>query len=311
MVLTPDHWHAMISLAAIKNGKDVYCQKPITLTIAEGRLLSDACKQYGAIFQVGSQQRSETAFRKAAEIVRNGWIGEIETVYARLGSFAPPTSLEEQPVPTHLDYDRWLGPTPYYPYNAERVKGNYGGGWRRFWEYGSRKNGDWGAHHFDIVQWALGMDESGPELFVPKGYDGGTHQIHSYADGPKVIRYGDGKGFMIRFIGEEGEVRVSRGDKFETDPAPLKDIVLKPSDTRLYDSSDHRKDWLNSIKTRKQPICSVEVGHRTATICHLSGIAEKLGRPVRLDPNKEQIIGDPVASRMMSRPRRGPYTLPI
>ncbi len=310
-VTTPDHWHAAIAIEAMRNGKDVYVEKPMTLTIEEGKAMRAAAARYGRVLQVGSQQRSNKSFRKAAELVRNGYIGKVHTIVCGLGGFPQPTQFAEEAVPEGFDYDRWLGQAPWEPYNAERVKGSYGGGWRRFWEYGSRKNGDWGAHHFDIVQWALGMDESGPELFVPKGYDGGTHQIHSYADGPKVIRDGDGKGFMIRFIGEEGEVRVSRGDKFETDPAPLKDIVLKPSDTRLYDSSDHRKDWLNSIKTRKQPICSVEVGHRTATICHLSGIAEKLGRPVRWDPNKEQIIGDPVASRMMSRPRRGPYTLPI
>jgi predicted dehydrogenase len=159
-VVTPDHWHAMCSLAAIKTGKHVYCQKPMTLTIAEGRMMSDACKQYGVVFQVGSQQRSERAFRKACEIVRNGWIGKVHTIYARLGQFAPPATLPEQPVPEGFDYDRWLGPTPWYPYNQERVKGDYGGGWRRFWEYGSRKNGDWGAHHFDIIQWALGMDDS-------------------------------------------------------------------------------------------------------------------------------------------------------
>jgi hypothetical protein len=309
-VCTPDHWHAAIAIDAMRHGKDVYVEKPMTLTIEEGKAMRAAAERYGRIVQVGSQQRSNVSFRKAAELVLNGYIGKVHTVICGLGEFPPATQFTEEPVPAGFDYDRWLGPTPWEPYNAERVKGNYGGGWRRFWEYGSRKNGDWGAHHFDIVQWALGMDESGPEMFVPKGFDG-DHQYHSYAKGPKVIRDGDGKGAMIRFIGENGEVRVSRGDKFDTTPAALKNLVLKSGDKRLYVSGEHRADWLNAIKTRQQPICHVGIGHRTATICQLSGIAERLGRPVKWDPATEQIIGDPVASLMMDNPRRAPYSLPV
>jgi predicted dehydrogenase len=310
MVLTPDHWHAMISLAAIKNGKDVYCQKPMTLTIAEGRLLSDACKRYGAIFQVGSQQRSESAFRRAAEIVRNGWIGEIQEVYARLGSFPPPTSLEEQPIPNYLDYDRWLGPTPWYPYNEERVKGNYGGGWRRFWEYGSRKNGDWGAHHFDIIQWALGMDDSGPVKFVPKGFDGHQYQTHYYANGTKVLRdHPTTDDQMIEFVGTRGRVQVSRGDRLGASPETLKTDVIGPGGIHLYESYGHEENWLDCIRSRKQPICTAEIGHRTATICHLSGIAERLGRTIHWDPAKEEILNDAEAARWFDRPRRAPYVL--
>ncbi len=141
VVATPDHWHAMISLAAMKSGEDVYVQKPMTLTIREGRLMSDAATQYGAILQVGSQQRSERAFRKACEIVRNGWIGKVHTIYTQLGEFPAPQTLPEEAIPEGFDYDRWLGPTPWYPYNKKRVEGNYGVGWRCFWEYGSRKNG--------------------------------------------------------------------------------------------------------------------------------------------------------------------------
>ena len=310
-VTTPDHWHAAISIEAMRNGKDVYVEKPMTLTIEEGKAMRVARERYGRVLQVGSQQRSEAAFRRGAELVRNGYIGKVHTVICKLGDFPPATQFAAETVPDFLDYDRWLGPAPWEPYNEQRIKGNYSGGWRMFWEYGSRKNGDWGAHHFDIVQWALGMDESGPELFVPKGYEGASHQSHSYADGPKVIRDGDAKGAMIRFIGENGEVRVGRDDQLETDPTSLKNVVLKSNDIRLYDSKDHRMDWLNSIKTRQQPICHVGIGHRTATICHLSGIAERLGRPVRWDPVAEQIINDPVATRMMDRPRRAPYSLPI
>lgn len=310
MVVTPDHWHTMISLAAMKSGKDVYVQKPLTLTIREGRLMSDVVRQYGAILQVGSQQRSERAFRKACEIVRNGWIGKVHTIYTQLGEFPPPQTLPEEPIPDGFDYDRWLGPTPWYPYNKKRVEGNYGGGWRCFWEYGSRKNGDWGAHHFDIIQWALGMDNSGPVEFIPKGYQGAEYQSHVYANGTKVWKNHPVKnGEMIQFIGESGEVLVSRGDRLETTPATLKDRPLAPADIHLYESYDHEGNWLDCIKTRKQPICPAEIGHRTATVCHLNGIAERLGRPIKWDPVKEEIIGDASASRWLDRPRRTPYVM--
>jgi predicted dehydrogenase len=307
-ICTPDHWHALTSLAAIKSGKDVYCQKPMTLTIREGRLMSDACKQYGTIFQVGSQQRSEWAFRKACEIVRNGWIGKIQTIYTSLGQFAPPMTLPEEPIPDGFDYDRWLGPTPWYPYNSERVKGDFGGGWRRFWEYGSRKNGDWGAHHFDIIQWALGMDDSGPVKFVPKGWNGTQYQTHYYANGISVLRnHPVTGGHMIQFIGTEGEVMVSRNGRIDTKPAELAMAPLLPNNIHLYESNDHEGNWLDCIRTRKKTICDVEIGHRTATICQLNGIAERLGRPINWDPVNEKILNDPEAERWFDRPHRAPY----
>ena len=309
-VVTPDHWHASISLAAIKSGKDVYVQKPMTLTIREGRWMSDAAKQYGAILQVGSQQRSERAFRKACEIVRNGWIGKVHTIYTQLGEFPPPQTLPEEPIPDGFDYDRWLGPTPWYPYNRRRVEGNYGGGWRCFWDYGSRKNGDWGAHHFDIIQWALGMDHSGPVEFLPKGHDGAQYQSHIYADGTRVWKNHPVKnGQMIQFIGDAGEVLVSRDDRLETTPAELKNRPLVPTDVHLYASNNHEGNWLDCIRTRKQPICPAEIGHRTATICHLNGIAERLNRRIKWDPAKEQILDDPEAARWLDRPRRTPYVV--
>lgn len=315
LIATPDHWHAAISLAAIKAGKDVFCEKPMTLTIREGRLVSDACKQYGTIYQVGSQQRSEWAFRTACEIVRNGWIGKVRTCYASLGQFAEPATLAEQPIPEGFDYDRWLGPTPWYPYNERRVEGNFGGGWRCFWEYGSRKNGDWGAHHFDIIQWALGMDDSGPVKFIPKGWEGTSHQTHIYADGATVLRDypthnpANPGNRMIQFVGEKGEVFVSRNEMLDTVPAGLARTPLAPSDVHLYESRSHLGNWIDCIRSRKQPICHAEIGHRTATICQLNGIAQRLGRPVEWDPVQEQILNDPEAARWCDRPRRAPYVL--
>ncbi|MCX6904718.1 MAG: Gfo/Idh/MocA family oxidoreductase [Verrucomicrobia bacterium] len=300
VVVTPDHWHAPISLAAMRSGKDVYVQKPMTLTIREGRLMSDTARQYGAILQVGSQQRSERAFRKASEFVRNGYIGKVHTIYASLGEFPPPQTLPEEPIPDGFDYDRWLGPTPWYPYNHHRVEGNYGGGWRCFWDYGSRKNGDWGAHHFDIIQWALGMDDSGPVEFIPKGYQGNEYQTHIYRGGAKVLKnHPDMKGHMIRFIGEKGEVLVSRGDQLDTTPVALKTHPLGPNDIHLYESNQHEDNWIQSVKTRRPNICPPEIGHRTATICHLSGIAERLKRPLKWNPDKEEIIGDVEATPLL------------
>ena len=311
-VTTPDHWHAAIALAAMKAGKDVYVEKPMTLTIEEGKALAAAEKKYGRIVQVGSQQRSSIHFRIAVNLVRNGMIGDIKEIYCRLGGFPQPPEKEEiVPVPEGFDYDRWLGPTPFFEHSENRVKGNYGGGWRCYWEYGSRKFGDWGAHHFDIVQWALGRDETGPVEFIPKDFEGAESHHHRYADGITVWR--DKKPdneHMIRFIGTEGEVLVSRG-KIETSPAELVRHKFGPNDPQVYESKDHRGNFIESILSRKPTICPASVGHRTATICQLSAIAQRLGRPLKWDPKTEQIVGDKEASAMQDRPRRKGYEMPV
>lgn len=310
-VATPDHWHVPIALDAVRSGKDVYVEKPMSLTVREGRILSNAVRRHGAVLQVGSQQRSSDDFPQAAEIVRNGWIGNVHTVYAALGRFPAGQVLPEQSVPEGFDYDRWLGPTPWYPFNAQRVDGNYQGGWRCFWEYGARKNGDWGAHHYDIIQWALGMDDSGPEFFFPKGYDDSGCQGFKYKNGPTVYRDFPKRkyGMMIEFHGEHGSIGVSRAGKFMTDPAGLMRRRVKPAEVSLQPMESHHENFLHAIRTRKQPVAHVEVGHRTATICHLSAISERLNRPIRWDPANEQIVGDDLASRWLDRPRRAPYTL--
>jgi predicted dehydrogenase len=309
-VITPDHWHVPISLDAIRSGKDVYVEKPMSLTIREGRILSDTARRHGAILQVGSQQRSDASFGKAVEMVRNGWIGKVHTIYARLGRFPDGVVLPGQPVPEGFDYDRWLGPTPWYPYNANRVKGNYGGGWRSYWEYGARKNGDWGAHHYDIIQWALGMDHSGPEFFFPIGYNGSEHQGYKYSNGPTIYRDHPGKfGSMIEFYGDKGSIGVGRGGDLKTKPTELKNAPLAPTEVHLGATESHHQNFFNAIRTRKRTIADVEIGHRTATICHLSAISERLKRPINWNPETEEIIGDAEASKWLDRPRRAPYTL--
>ena len=311
MIITPDHWHAAMAIAAMRAGKDVYVEKPMTLTIAEGKAMVEAQHRYGSIVQVGSQQRSEHAFRKAAEMVRSGWIGDIKEVHTRLGSFPPPTLGAPEPIPAGFNYDKWLGPTPYEPYTLNRVLGDYGGGWRSYWEYGSRKNGDWGAHHYDIAQWALGRDHTGPTYFMPKGYDGEPYQYHQYADGIKVIRdHPIDNGHMIRFIGTEGDIWVSRGGRLDTSRPELAKRPLGPNDVRLYHSTNHQQNWLECMRSRQTPICDAKVGHHTATICQVSGIAERLNRPIRWDPQAEAITDDPGASRWEDRPRRAGYALP-
>ena len=310
-VCTPDHWHAAVANAAMKAGKDVYCEKPQTLTVREGRVLVETARHHGRVFQTGTQQRSNKSFRKAAEIVRNGWIGDITLIRTRLGEFAPAPQLPEEPVPADFNYDRWLGPTPWRPYNALRVKGDYGGGWRCFLEYGGRKNGDWGAHHFDIIQNALGMDHSGPVEFIPIGHEGCKFQTHVYANGVRVERYDGEPGLrgMIEFRGTKGTVWVSRNDLFGSDPAELIARPLRGEDIHLYASDEHHTDFFNCIRSRQRPISDVEIGHRSATVCHLNVIAAQVRRAIRWDPVSEAIIGDPVASRLLDRPRRAGYAL--
>jgi predicted dehydrogenase len=308
VIATPDHWHAIMAIRAMERGKDVYCQKPLTLTVREARAVADTARRFGTVFQTGSQQRSDFAFRKAAEIVRNGWVGKIHTIETQLGQFPPQRELPSKTAPETIDYDRWLGPAPWEPYHPVRVKGDYAGGWRIFRDYSGRKNTDWGAHHFDIVQWALGMDDSGPVQFIPPGHNGYEVQAHRYEGGPIVKRQSPDRG-MIKFIGEEGTVWCARGNFLKTDPPHLAQQPLGPSDTRLYRSDNHHDNWLQCIRSRSQPICPAEVGARSAMVGQLNNIARQVDRPIEWDPDHEVIKGDPAARRLLDRPDRAPYRL--
>lgn len=307
-VTTPDHWHVGVASAALQAGKDVYCEKPLTLCVAEGRYLVDLVRRTGRVLQTGSQQRSNPWFRRAAAAVRNGWIGDLKVIRTRLGHFPAAPALAEEAVPAGFDYDRWLGPTPWRPYNSRRVLGDYGGGWRVYWEYGGRKNGDWGAHHFDIIQWALGMDDSGPVEFIPAGFEQTKYATFRYANGLAVERVDDQRP-MIEFVGTRGVIRVGRDSFFESTPGALATRNLRGAEQHLYESDDHHSDFFQCVRTRQRPITDVEIGHRTASVCHLSNIARWLERPVRWDPATETIPGDAVASRHLDRPRRAPYAL--
>lgn len=310
-IATPDHWHAALAIEAMKNGKDVYVEKPMTLTIEEGKAVVAAQEKYGRIVQVGSQQRSSAHFRIVANLVRNGMIGEVTDINVLLGEFPPPPEKEDiKPLPEGFNYDRWLGPTPHYPYSDNRVLGNYDGGWRCYWEYGSRKFGDWGAHHFDIIQWALGRDDTGPVEFIPKGYQGAEYHHYRYADGITVWRNRKPDyGHMIRFIGTEGEVHVSRG-RIASLPEGLVRHRFGDDAIQVYKSNNHRQNFIDCIKTRRPTICPATVGHRSGTICQLAGIAEQLAEPVKWDPLAQNVVGNVEANSMQNRPRRPGYELP-
>jgi len=311
LIAAPDHWHAVIAIAAARAGKDIYCEKPMTLTIRESRELVNAIRRYDRVFQTGSQQRSEGNFRLACELVRSGRIGKLQTVHVNVGGPSSEKYLPEEPVREGLDWDRWLGPAPWQPYNAERCSGNYGGGWRHIRDYSGGMMTDWGAHHFDIGQWGMGMDGDGPVEIIPP--DGREYRDLTYRYANGVVMYrasqaGDHEVNGVLFTGSEGRIEVNRG-YFRTWPEEIGKTPLGPNDVHLYESPGHRQDWINCIRDRRRPICDVEIGASSVTVCHLGNIAYWLGRPLRYDPSKHEIIGDAEAGRWIDRPKRGTWRI--
>jgi predicted dehydrogenase len=316
IITVPDHWHALMCVDACNAGKDVYCEKPLTLTIAEGRAIVNGARRHKRIVQTGSQQRSDERFRRACEYVRSGRLGKIKEV--RVGIPGPNwIKKAENPVPdsdppAELDYDMWLGPAPKRPYNRHRVHYLF----RFYWDYSGGQLTNFGAHHLDIAQWALGMDESGPitiEGTATYNKDNWYETpdkcaIHyTYANGVKVICSMTERGGCT-FIGEKGSIFVDRG-KITSTPEDILKEALKDTDVRLYASKNHHANWLDCIKSRKLPICDAEIGHRSATVCHLGNIAVRTGRRIIWDPAKEEIVGDKGAAAMVSKPYREPWKL--
>ena len=310
VIATPDHWHTLVSTNAAEAGKDIYCEKPLTLTIAEGQSLVRTVRRYGRVFQVGSQQRSDWNFRFACELVRSGRIGKLHTVRTGFGG-APTSGWEpDRDPPPELDWDMWLGPAPWVPYNPLRCPYNF----RWFWDYSGGKMTDWGAHHNDIAQWGIGADGSGPVEIEGTGRlpkDGmfetfeTFHIEYTYANGVKLI-CGEGNG--AKFEGTDGWVHVDRGF-LDAHPKALLDEKLGPGDVHLYESPGHHEDWLNCIRSRQRPICDVEIGYRSVSVCHLGNISMRLGRKLRWDPATESFVGDDEATRWLSRPYRAPWHL--
>jgi predicted dehydrogenase len=314
VISTPDHWHALPAIHACEAGKDVYCEKPLTLTIAEGRAMVKAARRNQRIVQTGSQQRSADNFRRACELVRSGKLGKIHTVgvgIARVnytGGLVP-----DSDPPPELDYDFWLGPAPKRPYNVNRVHYKF----RFFWDYSGGQLTNWGAHHLDIAQWGLGTDDSGPVSIEGKAryHKDGHYEvpewceiIYKYAGGVTLI-CGQGEKGGTTFEGEKGTIHVNRGVLTSNPPEILKE-TLGDGDVRLYVSKNHHSNWLECIKTRKLPICDVEIGHRSATVCHLGNIAVRTGKKLTWDPVKEEISGDSEAAKLVNKPYREPWKLP-
>lgn len=309
VIATPDHWHGIQGVMALEAGKDVYCEKPVSLTVREGRAMAEATHSNGRVFQTGSMQRSRDDFHRAAELVINGYIGDIEKIVVSVGG--PPElcdDLRTQSVPDHLDWNMWVGPARHTFYNEYYAPPIDWDGWAR-WRYCDRFGGgamtDWGAHMFDIAQWALGMDESGPVEVMPP--DGEEYPVltYKYANGIPMIREDFGIGNAVRFIGTEGTIDVSRS-VLEV-PQNLENQEIGNNEIRLYDSEHHYLDWLEAIKNRTKPICDVETGHRTATVCTIGNIAYKLGRPLRWNPDNEQFENDEEANSMLHRTYRGEW----
>jgi predicted dehydrogenase len=336
LISTPDHWHAIIGIAAVQAGKDVYLQKPASLTIAEGRAFSDAVHRSGRIVQIGSQQRSAAQFRYAAELVRNGRIGQLKTVQVGLPGDPSGEDEPEMPVPKNLNYDAWLGSTPSVYYTEKRVhpQADYGRpGWLRCEQFGAGMITGWGSHHVDSAHWAMDTEYTGPvEVWgsaeFPKK---GLWDVHGdfktealYANGVRMTVSGAFQN-GIRFEGTEGWIFVSRGNEQVTssDPvAKLKDAqalsasdpkiitsVIGPDEIHLYESTDQHGNWLDCVRSRRQPIAPIEVGHRSCTACLIHHIAMRANRKLYWDPLKERFKNDDAANALLTRPQRWPFVV--
>ncbi|MFC1568697.1 Gfo/Idh/MocA family protein [bacterium] len=312
VIATPDHWHALMLDKAAQAGKDIYCEKPLSLTVSEARHMVSQVRRYGRICQTGSQQRSDEKFRFACELVQNGYIGQLESISVSIetGFFPFPRlcTLEEEPIPQELNWDLWLGPAPYRPYHhaiAPPIQDGRWGRWRNYMDYSGGGMTDWGTHHFDIAQWGMGKDQSGPVQISPPNSSG--HPLtYTYENGVTMTMSAEGNGVL--FKGSEGEVFVNRSI-LKTSPNSLKKIRIKPDELHLYRSDDHKQNWIDSIRSRSLPICDIEIGCRSVTVCHLGNISERLQRVLQWDPVSEQFLKDDEANRLLHKPMRAPWRL--
>ena len=312
VIATPDHWHAAVAVRAAEAGKDIYCEKPLSLTVKEGRAMVNATRKHNRIFQTGSMQRSWTEFRQAVEIIRNGFIGEIKSIKVNVGPPPVAYNLPEQPVPDGLDWSKWLGPNEFKPFNAELappITKDVYPNWRNYKEFGGGGMTDWGAHMFDIAQWALDMDQSGPTEIYPPDAD---HPFLTYKYKNNIIMTHEKWEWSnaVLFTGTEGELRIGRG-KLETTPESVKNKIISDPQKHVYKSENHYKDFLNAMRTRSKPVCDVETGHRTATVCNIGNIAYQIKRPLQWDPEKEKFKNDEEANALLGRPMKNEWAIKI
>jgi predicted dehydrogenase len=321
VVSTPDHWHVPISLAAVRAGKDVMCEKPLTLTIREGRLLADAVARYGHIFQTASEFRAMPAFHRAAELVRNGRIGRLERIRVVLGS-APGGQMPLAPTdpPADLDWDMWLGPAPRRPY-VPLGRGGCHYNWRWISDFSGGQFSDWGGHVFDQAQWGHGTEHTGPVRVEGTGEyrTGGVFDTafrfrveYEYADGVRMTAVDadpqvGGTG-TVRYEGTDGWVSATYANNFRSSSPDLAGVPIGSGKVRLYtEPRREMRNFLDCVRSRHETYYPAETGHRSATIAHLGNLAMRLGRPLRWDPAAEQFIGDDEANRMRSRAMREPW----
>lgn len=313
VICTPDHWHANQVIHAAKAKKDIYCEKPLTHCLAEARPMIGAVKKHQVVFQTGSQQRTEYDHRfvQAAELVRNGRVGKLLTVHVGVGVSSKPCDLptNEKPEPG-LDWDRWLGPAPkraYHPDLSPRGVHSHYPSWRLYSEYSGGMMTDFGAHNFDIMQWALGMDESGPMEVIPPSDPAAEYGCKLiYASGVEVIHGGPAG---ITFTGTEGTLHVWR-DRTVSIPDSIVKKPLPDSAMKLPRHKSHLDNWFDCIRSRQTPVCGVEVGARSNACAHLCNIAYAYRKPLKWDPRAWEFIGDAAANALLERTRRSGYELP-
>ena len=312
VIAAPDHWHGAIAVRAAEAGKDIYCEKPLSLTVKEGRAMVKATRKHNRVFQTGSMQRSWKEFVQAVEIVRNGFIGEVKSIKVNVGPPPVPYDLPEEPVPDGLDWRKWLGPNEFKAFNAELappVTKDVYPNWRKYKEFGGGGVTDWGAHMFDIAQWAMDMDDSGPvEIFAPDADHASL--TFRYRNGVTMTHEKWEWSNAVLFTGTEGELRIARG-RLETTPVSIKDIIIGDTHKRVYRSENHYKDFLNAMRSRTKPVCDVEIGHRTATVCNIANIAYELKRPLKWDPKTEEFSKDAEANALLGRSMPNEWAIKI
>lgn len=315
VIATPEHWHVPIGIAAAKAGKDMYCEKSLGTTIAEGRVLCDTIKRYGRIFQFGTQQRSERNFRFACELVRNMRIGQLQTITVSVPGGGIGKLFAPAPPPKELDFDMWLGPAPEIPYVGQALDHR----WAGMPDYAPGFLSTWGVHHTDIAQWGHGTEMSGPVWIQGKGEYSTREYCHIaekwraecvFADGVRLIHVDDSKSPRgIRFQGTEGSVFVGRGNVLQTTPAKLKTSAILPHEIHLYESRNHAGNFLDCVKSRRETVCPVEIAHRSTTISLLCDIAMRLERKLKWNPDTETFTDDDEANKMLSRAMRAPWQI--
>ncbi|MBM4019485.1 MAG: gfo/Idh/MocA family oxidoreductase [Planctomycetes bacterium] len=312
VIATPDHWHVPVALAAARAGKDIYCEKPLSLTIAEGRTLVETVRRCGRVFQTGSQLRSQARFRTGCELARNRRMGTLRAIRVGLptGPFLPHRPPE--PPPDGLDYDFWLGQAPWSPYVPGRCHGTF----RYIFDYSGGTVTDFGAHDIDLAQWGHGTEHTGPVEIEGRGdfpSDGlsdtatNFHFFCTFADGV-VMEVSNAFRHSVRFEGDDGWIYVGR-DRSDADPRSLLESRIGPNEIHLYESRDHTADFLDGVRSRGPTIAPPETAHRSVSIAHLANIAMRLGRKLRWDPQAERFVGDAEADRMLSRAMRPPWHL--